>query len=105
MNMSMYVCVKRPNQGAFYSLIDNTLEALQKFVGGYIEIVPLARDLVAICNEEGRIYGLDHNCVISGIDFVGPILLCGTKGEELSDIPYSMDDMKRYFPELFKEGV
>ena len=67
--------------------IDNTLKALQDNVGGYIETVTLASDLVIICNEEGRIKRLPYNCTIAGVDFVGTILAVGVDGEEFCDIP------------------
>jgi hypothetical protein len=42
--------------------IDNTLEAMQEVVGGYIELVKLGRqDIVLVCNEEGRVLGLPKN--------------------------------------------
>lgn len=41
--------------------IDNTLEALQEFVGGYIETVTITEKLVLICNEEGKIKNLPKN--------------------------------------------
>lgn len=55
--------------------IPNTLEELQAAVGGYIETVTIASDVVIICNEEGRLQGLPHNCRIFGVDFFGPILI------------------------------
>lgn len=45
--------------------IDNTLEALQEQVGGYIETVyPFEDDAVIICNEEGKMIGLPLNRAI-----------------------------------------
>lgn len=42
--------------------IDNTLESLQREVGGLIEIVHPWKDRVAlICNEEGKLLGLEPN--------------------------------------------
>ena len=67
--------------------IDNTLEALQAEVEGHIETVTIANDAVIICNEEGRILGLPHNCRFVGVDFVGTVLIVGTKGEEFCDVP------------------
>lgn len=67
--------------------VENTLKALQQEVGGYIETVTLASDAVVICNEEGRLCGLPYNCRFVGVDFVGTILVVGTKGEELCDVP------------------
>jgi hypothetical protein len=37
-----------------------SLEELQKYVGGYIELVPHANQ-IAYCNEEGRLRGLSFN--------------------------------------------
>ena len=74
---------KKPVVDPFF---DNTLEAFQKAVGGYIETVTLASDLVIICNEEGRILGLPHNCEVCGVDFCGTILAVGTKREEFASL-------------------
>lgn len=38
--------------------IENTLEAEQTFVGGYIEVVRLTEELDLVCNEEGKNNGL-----------------------------------------------
>lgn len=56
--------------------IPNTLAELQDCVGGNIETVTFASDAVVICNEEGRLLGLPHNCFFSrrqlrGTDFGG----------------------------------
>lgn len=80
----------------------NDLEALQKAVGGYIETVTLATDLVLICNEEGRLLGLDHNCRICGVDFVGTIILAGVDGEEFADIPATEYVLRKLFPSLWE---
>lgn len=39
----------------------NELEAMQKIVGGYIEVYPLADDAAIVCNEEGKISGMELN--------------------------------------------
>ena len=49
--------------------------------------LPIASDAVIICNEEGRILGLPYNCRFFGVDFVGTVLLVGTKGDEFCDMP------------------
>lgn len=38
--------------------IDNTLKAMQKFVGGRIEKVSFTDEIDLICNEEGKILGM-----------------------------------------------
>lgn len=67
--------------------VENTLEALQAEVGGYIETVTIASDSVVICNEEGRILGLPDNCRVCGVDFVGTILVVGRNKDEFCDVP------------------
>lgn len=85
------VLIKEPGKLAnLEPLFDNTLEAFQKAVGGYIETVTIQDDLVLICNEEGRLLGLEPNVVINGIEFVGPVIVAGVKGYEFSSIKSSL---------------
>lgn len=35
--------------------IENSLEAEQKFVGGYIEVIRIGNGIDLVCNEEGKI--------------------------------------------------
>ena len=78
---------KKPGAQPEIIEVDNTLAALQTEVGGYIETVTIASDAVIICNEEGRILGLPDNCRVCGVDFVGTVLIVGTKGDEFCDVP------------------
>lgn len=81
------ICIKEPGkQPEVEPLFDNTLEALQKAVGGWIEAVTLCTDLVLICNEEGRLIGLPYNTTIGGHDFFGTVLAVGAKGDEFASI-------------------
>lgn len=59
--------------------IDNTLEAKQELVGGYIECAYLPNDeeVVIICNEEGKINGLQLNRDIGHDIIAGPFLIVG----------------------------
>ena len=66
--------------------IPNTLEDLQAAVGGYIGGVAFASDTMVICNKEGRLQGLPHNCRFLGVDFVGPILIVGCDDEDFTDL-------------------
>lgn len=66
--------------------IGNTLEALQKEVGGYIETVTMFTDMAIICNEEGRLMGMEHNLEFAGIEFVGTVLFVGIDGDEFCDL-------------------
>jgi len=59
--------------------INNTLEDKQKIVGGYIECayLPNDEDVVIICNEEGKINGLQLNRDIGHDIIAGPFLIVG----------------------------
>lgn len=71
--------------------IENTLEALQAAVDGYIETVRLVPGrAVMIVNEEGQLRGMPQNIKASlaaGTQIVGPALVVGVDGEEFTDIP------------------
>jgi hypothetical protein len=97
------VIIKEPGRVPRHVNISDTLENLQKTVGGYIETVTLCSDLVVICDEEGRIKGKPHCCNIGGVDFCGTIILAGVDGDEFADIPCGYDDFKWLFPQLWEE--
>lgn len=106
------VIVKRPDEEVGHvTNISQSLKNLQNTVGGYIETVSLPDGVVIICNEEGRILGLPHNCIAYGVDFVGTIIVCGRSGEEFADIPISLAEWKEILAQgggwstLLKGGV
>ena len=92
--MGLKVIIKRPGEKVgHYEDIENSLEALQKIVGGYIETHRIRNDTVMIMNEEGKLDGLEPNVQIGEIDTVcGPLILCGFKGEEFTHVPVGMDE-------------
>lgn len=100
--MFISALIKRPGEPPRHVNVSNNLEALQRNVGGYIETVTVATDFCIICNEEGRLLGLPHNCSICGVDFVGTILMVGVDGEEFADLPLTWQQMKQLFPNLWE---
>lgn len=78
----MKVIVKEPGKPAEVKDIPNTLDALQKAVGGYIETVHIATNLVAIVDEEGKLKGKPSNV----LGLVGTIVFAGIKKERFGDI-------------------
>ena len=93
------VIIKRPDEEyGHVTYISDKLENLQKYVGGNIEIVEIGSNgAVMICNEEGKIQGLEKN-FIYGITFpqaiVGTVIVCGTEGEDLADLPFTLTSWK-----------
>lgn len=59
---------------------DFSLEELQGFVGGYIEIVRMDDEHLMVVNEEGKVYGLPINMTASMLimrdTIVGDVLVC-----------------------------
>lgn len=47
-----------------YVMIENTLEAFQKLVGGYIEVVRMDGGVNAVINEEGKLLELEPNIAL-----------------------------------------
>ena len=99
--MHIDVIIKRPGQIPHHTSISNSLKNLQGHVGGYIEAVTLPSGIVVICNEDGRIVGLPHNCTVDKITFVGTIIFAGIQGEEFGDIPLDYQTFKKKYKELF----
>lgn len=90
----MKVIIKKPNEKyGVLTNIDNTLETLQEIVGGYIEVVPFKNCLV-VCNEDGKLLGLEPNLQFGFDVIVGTIVVCGRDEEELTDIPITMEEWK-----------
>lgn len=100
------VIVKWPSENfGHMEEIPNRLRTLQEFVGGYIEMATIDRKITVICNEEGRIRGLEPNCAVLGIPFYGTIVVAGFDGiGELTDIPISMDEWRDEYLRLRKIG-
>lgn len=94
MSFGGYIKVFTKMPGEIYQgvWIKNELEEFQRLVGGYIETVTIhgaTKDIVVICDEEGRLKGYEPNCTIAGVSFVGSIVVCGVDGEEFTDCPYN----------------
>lgn len=85
--MKIKVIIKKP-EDEFGRLVEveNELEVFQSIVGGYIETMGY-KNLVIICNEEGKLRGLQPNVVLGRDMLVGTIIVCGASGDEFSDIP------------------
>ena len=75
--------------------IENTLEALQSVVDGYIEVVTLVPGkAVMIVNEEGLLRGMAPNPIASNVantQIVGPAVVVGVDGEDFTDIPEDVE--------------
>ena len=100
-----------PGKKARVTTIPNCLESLQKAVGGYIEaIYPFDDPVAIICNEEGKLNGMEANralCDSSGQIYdilVGPFFITGLGDEDFASLSKDLQD-KYYsmfkYPEMF----
>ena len=66
------------------------MDTFQEAVGGYIETVTLATDLVLIVNEEGRLLDLPYNTTVCGLPIYGTVVAVGTKRDEFASLKASV---------------
>lgn len=86
----MRVLIKDPGGKWEVAEVENTLDALQKAVGGHIETLTINTEpepLILIVDEEGRIKGKEPNFTIEGEEIVGTVVLCGIDGDEFAPVP------------------
>lgn len=94
--------------------IDNTLEAMQKLVGGYIEeYMPFEDEVAIVCNEEGKMNGLPLNRAIYAegskemIEIIAGdffIAYAPVGSEDFKDLPKDLEEKYREkfkYPERF----
>lgn len=94
------VGVLEPGGAIEFRNIENTLEAFQDLVGGYIETVRIFDGPITICNEDGRLLGLAEN--VCGL--VGPLVFCRTRGEEFSSLSFrDVVGLRNVFGEAARE--
>lgn len=74
--------VKEPGKPAEIVKIENTLEVLQRIVGGQIEVIHVLNDIVMVCNEEGKLEDLQPNIAMPNDVVVGTVIALGTDGDE-----------------------
>ncbi len=84
----MKIIFKEPDKPARTMVIPNELYILQQLVDGYIEVVTLNNGLVAIVNEDGKLWGLKESGLYYKDDpLVGNVILCGEDGDQFTDVP------------------
>ena len=109
MNEKIKVIIKRPDEKAGHmTWISNTLENLQRTVGGNIEAVTVTDRIVMICNEDGKNLNLERNFKKGMFPFAdviaGTVIICGVDGEDFGDVPIDMKQW-RYILKLWGNEV
>lgn len=110
---SMKVLLVKPGEYAREAEIGSRLEDMQHAVGGWIEeYMPFDDDVALVCNEEGKLHGLDLNRAIYSDDgqimdiIAGDFFVCYApiESESFQSLPDNLMDKyekKFRFPEQF----
>ena len=62
-------------------MLENSLEAMQEAVGGYMDILGLDDNVCILLNDEGKLIGLEGNRRIGSDIIVGDFFVCGSDEE------------------------
>jgi hypothetical protein len=86
----MKIIRKKPKEAPEVIDVENTLEALQAQVGGNIQQITIAEDLVILVDEEGKLKGkpIEETFALRGPILNGTVLIVGVDGEEFCDTPH-----------------
>lgn len=81
------VMVKKVGENPEVVYIENDFREMQKLVGGYMERVPfwpqpISRNVDLMCNEEGKMIGLEPNFAIPGDVIMGDVFFSRHEGED-----------------------
>lgn len=82
--MKIRVVMVPCDRPAYVTNIENSLENMQKVVGGYIETLTLQNGLIVVCNEDGQTLGLRPNDNLP--EFCGDIFITCASGDEFTDL-------------------
>lgn len=85
--------------------LEGTLKSMQNFVGGTIQAIYPFNDPVAIiCNDEGKLGGLEYNRALRNekgavYDIIcGPFFVCGLGEDDFTSLP---EDLVETYHKLF----
>ena len=103
-NITVVLC--EPGKIARVTTITNSLESLQKTVGGYIEaIYPFEDPVAIICNEEGKLNSMELNRALydeSGQIYdilAGPFFIAGLSDDDFASLS---EDLQEKYCRMFK---
>ena len=108
----MRVLVVEPEQRPEEREIDDSLTAMQKIVGGYIQPIHLDDSVVLVCNEEGKLMDMPANRGLRDKDgqmydiVFGTFFLCGAPADSdhFTSLTTAQIEQYRkmfYTPEMF----
>ena len=101
MEKEIKVVMVEPNKHPTITTLKTNLKNLQEAVGGLIEIIDIEDDVCILCNEEGKLIGLEGNRRLADDIIVGTFYVCGSNDEgELTSLNQrQIDQYTNFFRE------
>lgn len=97
----MRVLYVEPGKAPCETEIPNCLEAEQQAVQGLIDLVYMDHGAILVCNDEGKLIGMDGNRVLdNGTIIAGPFFIVGDGGEDFCSLT---DEQAAHFMQRFAE--
>ena len=96
MSDTIRVLYKRPGKNLVEVEIPNELDWIQGAVEGHFEHIQIGEDVAMLCNEEGKLKGMETNFPLMGDIIVGPVLFVGVAGEEYASCPKNRKQMEAF---------
>ena len=102
--MKIKVIIKRPGEKPHSTWISNSLENLQRTVGGDIETFTIVDPkMVLICSKNDWLFNIHKPEPVKCFDFCDTVIFAGINGELFTDIPINFQEFKGLYPQMFKE--
>ena len=94
MKENLRILMVEPQKAPYEASVPHELTAMQQTVGGLIEVVRNGDGTLLVCNEEGKLLGMEGNRRIPGDVLAGPFFVVGDAGETFRSL--TEEELERY---------
>ena len=94
MKENLRILMVEPHKAPYEASVPHELTAMQQAVGGLIEVARNGDGTLLVCNEEGKLLGMEGNRRIPGDVLAGPFFVVGDAGETFRSL--TEEELERY---------